>query len=92
MKAVSSTNREQRRSIWTAVRDLSISLFSGNRSVRTVAEPESKELSLGEFLLDNMEGDFGYVAAVEDVEELLFQTELLATSRDRLFVSSSHHA
>jgi hypothetical protein len=46
---------------------------------------------LGEFLLDNIEGDFGYVAAVEEVEELLFKTELQANGRG-LFISRGHHA
>ena len=42
------------------------------------------ELSPSEFLLDNIEGDFGYFAAVEDIEELLFQTECLASRRSVL--------
>ena len=47
--------------------------------------------SLGESLLDSIEGDFGYVAAVEEIEELLFRTELQASGRG-LFVSRGHHA
>jgi hypothetical protein len=47
--------------------------------------------SIGQSLLDNIEGDFGYVAAVEEVEELLFQSELQANGGG-LFVSREHHA
>ena len=90
MKAVSSTNRGERRSIWSTVGGVSHSLFSGSRSGKTATQPGSNKLPCGEFLLDSMEVDLGYVAAIEDIEELLFRTELLADCSERLFVASQH--
>jgi hypothetical protein len=89
MKAVSSSNRAERPSIWSRVRGVSHSLFTGNEAGKTATEPGSNRLPSGELLLDNREIDFGYVAAVEDIEELLFQTELLANGNDLLLPPSS---
>jgi hypothetical protein len=88
MKPISATNQGQRQWIWSTVRGVSHSLFGENRFLR-IATPErvSAALSLGESLLDNIEGDFGYVAAVEGVEELLFQKELQADRSARSLVS-----
>ena len=92
MKPTSATDQGKRRWIRSAMRGLSNSLFAGHRSPIS-AKPQwgPMDPSLGESLLDNIEGDFGYVAAVEEVEELLFQTELQANGRG-LFVSRGRDA
>ena len=90
MKAVSSTNRGEHRSIWRTVGGVSNSLFSGSRPGKTATQPRSKKVPFGEFLLDNMDFDLGYAAAIEDIEELLLRTELLADCSERLFVASRH--